>query len=216
MIRTLSITAVAALFALGTGLAWAQETSTDTTEPDTEESSTEDAVVDGAGGLSMGEPSDTGEAGIGQTYIVQEFGDWSLNCIRVEEGEDPCQLYQLLRDETGRAVAEFSIFPLAGGGQAVAGATIITPLETLLTEQVRLTIDSGETRRYPFAFCSQLGCFSRLGFTQAEVDAFKRGANGQVSITPAAAADQSVDLTVSLSGFTAGFNALSERLAAGE
>lgn len=162
------------------------------------------------GELSMGQPADTGEPAIGETYVEGSFGDWELRCIRTEDGADPCQLYQLLQDQQGNAVAEISMFNLPDGGQAVAGATIITPLETLLTEQLRFSIDGGDTRIYPFSFCSQLGCFARVGFTGEEVDQFRAGAQGVLTIVPAAAPDQTVDLTVSLSGFTAGYAAVTE------
>ena len=51
-----------------------------------------------------------------------------------------------------------------------AGATIITPLETLLTQQITLQVDTAQPKRYPFSWCSPIGCVSRVGFTQAEID----------------------------------------------
>jgi invasion protein IalB len=157
-------------------------------------------------GLSMGAAD--GELQVGQTYIAEEHGDWQLRCVKSDAGKDPCQLYQLLRDGKGNSVAEFSIFDLPAGQQAAAGATVVTPLETLLTAELRLRVDEGQTRRYPYSFCSQIGCFARIGFTQAEVDAFKAGIAGTVAIVPAAAPDEVVQLSVSLKGFTAGWNAL--------
>ena len=71
-------------------------------------------------------------------------------------------------------------------------------------------VDAGQARRYPYSFCSQAGCFARLGFTAGEIDAFKAGNAGKVLIVPAAAPDQTVELTLSLTGFTAGWNALQE------
>lgn len=160
-------------------------------------------------GLSMGQPDD-GSPAVGQTYVAEVFTDWQMRCVRTEDGKDPCQLYQLLRDSENNAVAEFSMFNLNEGGRAVAGATVITPLETLLTEQLRLAVDGGQPRRYPFSFCSQVGCFARLGFTQEEVDLFRRGAKALVTIVPAAAPNETVPLTLSLSGFTSGWNAVIE------
>ena len=118
------------------------------------------------------------------------------------------QLYQLLRDGQGTAVAEFSLFNLPEGGQAIAGATVITPLETLLTAEMRLAVDTGKAKRYPYSFCSTVGCFSRVGFTAEEVAQFKKGSVAKVTIVPAAAPNDTVDLTVSLAGFTAGWNAV--------
>jgi len=156
------------------------------------------------GELSLGEPETT----IGSTYVRETFGDWELRCVKSESGQDPCQLYQLLADGEGNNVAEVSIFNLPAEQQATAGATVITPLETLLTQQLRIAVDGGQPKRYPYAFCSAVGCFARIGFTQEEIDAFKRGAAATMTIVPAAAPDQTVDLAVSLTGFTAGWDAV--------
>ncbi|QQA44957.1 invasion associated locus B family protein [Pelagovum pacificum] len=161
--------------------------------------------------LDLGEPVDetaaAGGDGVGQPYIREEFGDWALRCLRAPEGEeDPCELYQLLRDTDDNAVAEFSVVPLPAGGEVVAGATIVAPLETLLTEQIVLRVDGGESRRYPFRFCNRAGCVAQIGLTEAQVNQFKRGAAATLTMVPAAAPDQTVTLDVSLSGFTAGYD----------
>ena len=158
-------------------------------------------------GLSMGEPAagDSGEPQVGQPYVREESGDWALRCLRTEDGSDPCQLYQLLEDGEGNAVAEISMFPLPEGSPAAAGATIVAPLETLLTENLTLAIDGNEAKRYPFTFCNRAGCVARVGFTAEEVQQFRSGNAVQMSIVPAAAPDQTVELTISLTGFTAGF-----------
>ena len=154
----------------------------------------------------MGAPVEGGPPQVGETYIREAFGDWSLRCLKAETGEDPCQLYQLLKDADGNAVAEISMFPLPEGGQAAAGATIVAPLETLLTEQITISVDGTGARRYPFTFCNQAGCVARVGFTAEEVAQFKAGAEASMRIVPAAAPDQEVVLKISLVGFTAGYD----------
>jgi len=150
MLKTLSPLLIAALLASAPA-AFAQDTTEDTAPTDAP--ATEPAPTEGAegaqapGDLSLGEPIDQ----VGQPYIREEFGDWALRCLRAAEGQDdPCQLYQLLMDENDNAVAEISMFPLANGGEAAAGATIVVPLETLLTQQLTMTVDGGQARRYPF------------------------------------------------------------------
>ncbi|MXQ06934.1 invasion associated locus B family protein [Alphaproteobacteria bacterium GH1-50] len=179
------------------------QTGTDATEGVVGDSTTPDD-----GGLSLGTPESDGPQ-VGDTYVAGEFTDWQLRCVRAEDGNDPCQLYQLLADDQGNAVAEINIFALPAGQEAAAGATVITPLETLLTAQLRLAIDGGEARRYPFAFCTQIGCYARLGFRAEEIEQLKRGASGTVTLVSAALPTEPVALKVSLSGFTAGWNALS-------
>jgi len=178
---------------------------------------TTETEADPADGLTLGTPLDAAEpASIddlapGTPYAQGESGDWVYRCLKAPEGdEDPCQLYQLLRDESGNDVAEISIFPLPGSGRAAAGATIVAPLETLLTQQLTLSVDGGAARRYPFTFCNSAGCVARVGFTEEEIAQFKRGNAANLRMVPAAAPDQEVNLTVSLKGFTAGYDGLIE------
>jgi len=176
-----------------------------TTEATDEETTTTD---DNILGLEMGEEV-VDENAPGTTYIREKHGDWELRCIRVEEGkQEPCQLYQLLRDDNGNGVAEINLFNLPKGQQAAAGATIVTPLETLLTQQLTLAVDGGPTKRFPFTWCSAVGCFARIGFSNGDIASFKRGSKAAITIVPVAAPDQKVTLTISLTGFTKGYESV--------
>ena len=188
--------------ALATPLA-AQEATTEGAAPATPEQA---APADPAEGLDMGTPLDDGVTAVGEAYTRETFDDWTMRCLKAAEGPDPCQLYQLLFDDQGNAVAEISMFPLPPGSRAAAGATIVAPLETLLTEQVVITVDGGTAKTYPFTFCNAGGCVSRVGFTAEDVAAFKAGSAAMLRIVPAAAPDQVVELKISLKGFTAGFD----------
>ncbi|TRD23448.1 invasion associated locus B family protein [Palleronia caenipelagi] len=165
--------------------------------------------------LNMGEPVDGPQSPERPGLTVTEFGDWEQRCVDdAPEGAPRCQLYQLLADEQNNPVAEMTILPLPAGSQAAAGATIITPLETLLTRSVVLSVDGGAAKRYPFEFCAPQGCFSRIGLTGDEIAQLKRGASGQMVIVPAAAPDRQITLKIGLSGFTAGFDATADANAA--
>lgn len=156
--------------------------------------------------LSMGQDADAPDD-MGQPYTRKEIGDWELRCLRTDDAEnDPCQMYQLLVDGDDVPVAEVSLFRLPQGGQAEAGATVIVPLETALPNQLTIRIDGGAAKRYPYAFCNQLGCYARIGLTQEDVAAFKRGREATLTIVPALAPDQIVELTLSLTGFTASYD----------
>lgn len=148
--------------------------------------------------------------GPGSTYVAATFSAWEQKCVRTESGVDPCQLYFLLKDKTGNSVAEFTMFNLPKGtdGPAVAGGTFIAPLETLLTAGMTLQIDGGKSKAYPFTFCTQIGCVSRIGFTADEITALKSGANALITIVPFVAPGEKVELTLSLKGFTAGYDAV--------
>lgn len=213
---TFKILPLIALLALS-GPAFAQETSTETPAEDSTQAPAAEAPAAEAAdttdepattGLSIGEEVSEGPQ-TGDTYTLSEHGDWRIRCVKMQEGQrDPCQLYQLLRDAQGNSVAEVNLFGVAGGGEIVAGANVVTPLETLLTEQLTLRVDSAAPRRYPFTFCASIGCVSRLGLTNADIAGFKRGNVATISIVPLGAPDQRVNLTMSLTGFTAGFDAI--------
>lgn len=199
---SLAAIAAAALFALP---ALAQ----DTTAP-----AAPAAPAPAAAAPAAAAPAAAPADGPGSAYVAATFGDWEQRCVRTEEGSDPCQLYQLLKDENGGSVAEFTIMGLRAGGEAAAGATIITPLDTLLTEGIAMQVDGGKTKRYPFTFCTPMGCVARVGFTAAELDALKKGNTGQLAIVPLAAPDKHVVVALSLKGFTAGLDAVNAANAA--
>ena len=148
------------------------------------------------------------EAAEGQTYLNAAFEKWELRCVKTPDGSDPCQLYQLLLDATGNDVAEISMFALPEGNKAAAGATVIAPLETLLTAAMQFSVDGGKPKLYPFTFCTRAGCVARIGFTAEEVAQLKAGAGAVMTIVPAVAPDQKVELQISLKGFTAGYEAV--------
>lgn len=161
--------------------------------------------------LNMGQEASDGPA-LGAVYVEATFNDWELRCIKSEAEVDPCQMYQLLDDGNGNPVAEINIFPLPKEQEAAAGATVITPLETLLTQQLAMSVDGSQAKKYPFSWCSAVGCFARLGFADADVATLKRGVKATLTIVPVAAPDQKVNLDVSLKGFTAAYDAAAARL----
>jgi invasion protein IalB len=156
------------------------------------------------------------ETAIGETYVASTHGKWEMQCIRTEDGFDPCQLYQLLADADGNSVAEISLFALPPGQPAAAGATIVAPLETLLSQMVAISFDGGEPRRYPFTFCTSIGCVSRAGFTAEDIQKMKSGNTATMSLVPMVAPDQTVDVLISLDGFTAGYEAVNAANAASD
>nr|WP_284326214.1 invasion associated locus B family protein [Cypionkella aquatica] len=210
------MTALHRTLALSLGLAFAASTlPVFAQEAAPAEGTTVDTTAPAADTLNMGTETNTppppltqADAAEGQIYQLATFDDWSQRCTKMKDGSDPCELYQLLKDGEGTNVAEISMFALPAGGKAAAGATIIAPLETLLTANLVVGIDAAKPKVYPFTFCAQLGCVARIGFTADEVAQFKKGTKATITIVPAAAPDQKVELAVTLKGFTAGYDAV--------
>ena len=200
---------LAALVALSTASAtWAQDEGA--AEPAAEGEAA--AASEGTPELDMGTDV-TAERQPGQVYVAEVHGDWERRCAHNPGGEDPCQMYQLLKDPDGTPVAEFNLMRLPEGGQAVAGATFVAPLETLLTERLTIAVDSGGGKQYAFRVCTAQGCIVQLGLTAAEIEQMKAGNMATATIVPAVAPDQRVNLSLSLSGFTAAYDALTVPLA---
>ena len=159
------------------------------------------------GRLSTGEAA--GQPSEPELYVRETHGDWEVRCLRAGPGqEDPCQLFQRLTDAEGNPTADVNVFDLPADADLAGGATVITPLQTLLTAQLTMSIDGGQPRRYPFAFCDQQGCYARLGFTEEDLAQFRRGATAVLTVVPAVAPDSPAELEMSLAGFTAGMAAV--------
>lgn len=182
--------------ALLTAPVYAQDTTTETETPNDQAAQAND--------LDLGE---TGPR-VGEQYVKEKKGDWSIVCIKTESGDDPCAMRQLLNGQEGQPLADINIRKLPEGNVAVAGATVVVPLETLLQAQLAMSIDGGPRKRYDYHHCNPVGCIAQLGFTQGDIDAMKAGTTAVLSLVPVIAPNQVLDMSVSLSGFTAGYDAI--------
>jgi invasion protein IalB len=176
------------------------------------------------------QPSGETAGGVGSIYVGATHGDWELRCERTESGADPCTMHQVLANPEGQPMAEITLFDLPPGGEAAAGASVVTPIETLLNQNLTIQVAGGQAKRYPFTFCFATplrapdggpvlnangvpeidsGCVARVGFTAEEVEAFRKGSEALVTVF-AVNANQPFTARMSLRGFTAGFAAMQE------
>lgn len=184
--KILSFNTIAAV--LLSGAVYAQDTST--TAPEA--------------GLDLGQEGPRA----GEQFVKEEFGDWDVSCIKAQEGDDPCAIVQVLEGNNGDPIAEVSIGKLPEGGAAVAWANVIVPMETLLQAQLALSIDGAPRKLYNYHHCVPVGCIAQLGLSQGDIDAMKAGTKATFSLVPARFPDQVLEMDMSLSGFTSGFDAL--------
>ena len=141
-------------------------------------------------------------------YDKETFGRWTLRCVKTSRPIDPCQLFQLMYNLDGTPVAEFNLNVIETNGAVVVAATVITPLETLLTAQLTIQVDGKNSKVYPFVFCLKIGCVARVGLTEADLDSYRTGNQATVTMVPAGAPKQYENLILSLDGFKAGQKAL--------
>ena len=148
-----------------------------------------------------------------QMVVKNTYGDWQLRCLQTADGSDPCEIFQLLKDEKGAPVAQASFITLPETEKAALGATITAPLETFLPAGLGLTLDAQKPKAYPFTFCNEICCSARVGFTADEYAALKKGNKMVVAVVPMLAPDKTVTVTMSLKGFTDATDALKKEMA---
>ncbi|WP_420587096.1 invasion associated locus B family protein [Ruegeria sp.] len=185
--------------ALLSGAVYAQEATQD------EQSQAQAPQTDASTGLDLGESGPR----VGEQYVKEKAGDWTIACIKTETNNDPCALRQVLLGPQRQPIAEVTIEKLPENAAAAAGATVIVPLEVLLQAQLAFSIDGAPGKRYNYHTCNPVGCVAQLGFTQGDVDAMKAGSKAKMSMVSALAPTQLIEMEMSLSGFTAGFDTLS-------
>jgi invasion protein IalB len=148
----------------------------------------------------MSEPQKT------EPYIKERFENWSLKCIKPVNSIERCEAKQIIFNQKQQPVAEISIIKLPEGQVAAAAATIIVPLETILSEGLVLAIQELEPKKYQFKFCNSLGCYSQIGLTDDEVEALKRKEKASIFLKHISSGDQQIVIPMSLDGFTKTFS----------
>ena len=136
------------------------------------------------------------------------YKSWEVACLADNTN---CAMAQIGKDSGGNPVLEMVIRKLpepleAGGEVAIAVLDVITPLGVVLTEGLSLKIDQGEDAIAPFQVCTEQGCLVREPIADALISQLKKG-NG-ATVTVVAANQGVVNSSISLSGFTAAYNAL--------
>lgn len=137
--------------------------------------------------------------------IREVHGDWEIRC---DGAGSNCFLYQLMLNEQGTPIAELSLVKLPVGSEAVAGATVVAPLGTLLTRGVTFSIDGQNATQYPFSWCTAPGCFARFGLTDLLVNTMQAGNQVEITLFPYTNPGAPFAVNASLTGFTAAFEAL--------
>ena len=171
---------------------FSQSEEDNTNSGDTAQTNDELFPIDGA----------TREPIVGELYVREVIENWAIRCVKAEDpATEECALFQLLTEDNGSPVAELRMVRLPDGGQAKAGVTFVAPLGTLLTEGIIFKLGEGAPRRFEFSWCEQIGCISRFGLAQADIDAFEKGTSTIISLTPVVARETPLAVTISLDGF---------------
>ena len=165
-------------------------------------------VAQEASGLSLGKPLETIREP-GEIYLAGNKGDWNVRCVTGNLGEiDKCEIQQLIFLNENTPIADISIFKLPDGEIAVAAANVMVPLETLLTKNFRFAFSDKIVKEFQYSFCNQNGCLVRMGLLKEDIEAMKKGSSSELSITHISRPETTINLSLSLDGFTAAFDTL--------
>ena len=145
-----------------------------------------------------------------EPYIKERFENWTLKCIAPLHSVERCEANQIIFNPQKQPVAEISIFKLPGDQVAAAAATIIVPLETVLSEGLILSIQDLEPKKYQFKFCNALGCYSQIGLTYSEVEELKKKEKASIFLKHISSGDQRIAIPISLAGFTKAFSKVTQ------
>ncbi len=157
-------------------------------------------------------PSTEGQGqGQAPNVTTTRFKNWAMSCRDGEEGGPrQCSIFQrLVVQDTEQVALNIAVGYLRGnqGGQTPV-AILTFPLGIYLPGGARLQVDSTEPLELPIERCFRRGCQTGFAFDEQRIAQFKAGSTASVKIMQAR--DQEIDLTVSLSGFSAAFAALAE------
>ena len=163
-------------------------------------------VAQEASGLSLGKPLETIREP-GEIYLAGNKGDWNVRCVTGNPGEiDKCEIQQLIFLNENTPIVDISIFKLPKGEIAIAAANVMVPLETLLTKKFRFAFSKETVKEFPYSFCNQNGCLVRMGLLEEDIEALRKGKSSELAITHISSPDSSIELNLSLDGFTAAFD----------
>lgn len=148
-----------------------------------------------------------GTANAAQPTAGQKFGDWSIGCDQ-DGGQSVCHLDQAVIDNnTQKPVLQVGVGYLPGqDGKKQPKMVIIVPLGVILPQGLTVQIDDGPGAQVPFLHCMAAGCRTVVNLDAPTIAKFKAGTKAKMTF--AAPNGQPVSVPVSLSGFTAGFDAL--------
>jgi invasion protein IalB len=142
---------------------------------------------------------------------TSRFRDWAVSCrTNPELNTRQCTMFQrLVVEETNQVALNLSIGTLRDDqNQPILVAIFTVPLGIWLPGGLELQVDALESVRLPIERCFPRGCQTGVAVSDELLAQFRAGNRARVTVKQAE--DQDVDLAVSLAGFSAAFNALTE------
>lgn len=138
--------------------------------------------------------------------IQEVYKDWRVECAAAPAAQNQaqrmfCRLSQeLYTGEPRRLVLRLTF---QYGPSSKLYGTLLGPFGLALAEGVRYSVDDGDSWTSPFQTCVPQGCLSRFEVSDQRAAALRRGQKLAIHLQPFGNG-KSLDVGLSLSGFTAG------------
>lgn len=141
---------------------------------------------------------------------TEQFRDWKVQCGTIpNSGKERCQMsQQVTRGDSGDPVMRMAVGFTPQNSQPAAIFQL--PLGIVLPKGIALRVDDGEPVRFPIQICVKQGCRADLPLKQNLLEQMKAGRKAYIMARTPRAESGKVELPISLLGFTAAYNRISE------
>ncbi len=143
----------------------------------------------------------------------EQFNDWAIRCETPKGAtEEVCAMFQAVsvrKDKDAEKSQRLLLFQVRyAKDQSQPNALMTVPLGVLLQAGLTFQVDDGKETKLPFSICMPGGCLAGVQLDEKAIWSLKAGKKATVTVINAAR--QKVPIPVSLRGFTAALNSLTE------
>lgn len=144
--------------------------------------------------------------------LSETYRDWAVSCrtVAAEDGNGPqrfCEMRQELRQqEGGQRVLSITLRRDQTGNDAVI--TLVVPFGLDVRDDTIISVGDHMLPAVPFETCLPRGCIAGSRLAEPEIELLRRGENALIALPMLSEA--TLDVTVSLMGFTAAWARLGE------
>ena len=136
-----------------------------------------------------------------------KHGDWTVECRTLQNGGRFCQMGQNLNNpSTNKPLMQVVVGIKRNDTQSQPFLQVLAPLGIWLRPGLEFSIDGGQPTRLAFETCLKVACVAEMALSEGLLSAMKRGAKATVVMRNIRR--EKLEVPVSLSGFTASYNAL--------
>lgn len=148
--------------------------------------------------------------------LSETYRDWVVSCRSVasEDGNGPqrfCEMSQELRQQEG-GQRVLSITLLRDRTDDDALMTLVVPFGLNVRDDTIISVGDHMLPAVPFETCLPRGCIAGIRLAEPEIEVLRRGEKALIALPMLSEA--TLDLTVSLMGFTAAWARLGELVSA--